>query len=372
MWSLECWDTRHLLQTLDEVVSYTSDLGADVKVTDFAINRADMRAVLPEWFCSRNTKVPLPEEFGDLEAGDASGHAYHNPFMQCQDSPELLRNAIGVPGSGHAVHNVVKTLPAAMASYHRFEKDLKIVEMVLCHPGRRERVVAKCVLGTIYVNLQDCILEFGGSLYADRWGCIAMFCKMIVQPMALLRRCWSQPAYEEHGAAALLERVWVKEEKGRFKPSEFTRVIKSGFFRNYHSMVIALHTVPRRLEAWFEGCPCHEQLLMEAETRHKRGRALLADGLPRNTCPVGSCRLVELVDGKLDDTLTDVGQEVKEGLQMIIERRQNDSLSDNMTDEAFHPHPGLWRTVLSCHLLKIEIVLVCCIADRLVLPFYLR
>ena len=111
---------------------------------------------------------------------------------------------------------------------------------------------------------------------------------------------------------------------------------------------------------------------MEAETRHKRGRALRADGLPRNTCPVGSCRLVELVDGKLDDTLTDVGQEVKEGLQMIIERRQNDSLSDNMTDEAFHPPPGLWRTVLSCHFLNIEILLVCCIADRLVLPFYLR
>ena len=145
MFSMECWDTEQLLKYLDEFQSFTSDMGTEVKITDFAIDRDRLDLIMPTWLSTMVSRAPPQAE----ALGDAECQHYHNPLEQCSGRA-FLRNAMPIPGSGHMVHNVIKGLPESMSHYKSFLEDLKTVEKALTHPGRRDRIIAKCLAGTCF------------------------------------------------------------------------------------------------------------------------------------------------------------------------------------------------------------------------------
>ena len=57
MFSLQVFDVEHLLRFLDEFQSFTSDLGTEVKITDFFVDRARLGLIMPTWLSSRTTII---------------------------------------------------------------------------------------------------------------------------------------------------------------------------------------------------------------------------------------------------------------------------------------------------------------------------
>ena len=119
-------------------------MGTEIKNTDFAIDRDRLGFIMPTWLSTRVFRAPPQAEV----LGDAECQHYHNPLEQCSGRA-FLRNAMPIPGSGHMIHNVIKGLPESMAHYKSFLEDLKTVEKALTHPGRRDRIIAKCLAGTL-------------------------------------------------------------------------------------------------------------------------------------------------------------------------------------------------------------------------------
>ena len=80
MLGFESWDVEQMLRGLDEFMSFTTDLGVEVKIVDFFLSRAHLASVMPTWLASRVARAP---PHADLpEAGPAEAR-YHNPLLQC-------------------------------------------------------------------------------------------------------------------------------------------------------------------------------------------------------------------------------------------------------------------------------------------------
>ena len=116
---------------------------------------------------------------------------------------------------------------------------------------------------------------------------------------------------------------------------ELENILKSALFRHYHAMVVKLHAVPGGLQAWFDGCPCHEGLLIGTKSRHMRAKALRADGLAAGRCPCSTCRGWEVVDGKLAKVIAALGHEIESNLQSTIEMKAADGLTEALAPEDY-------------------------------------
>ena len=237
MVGVEAFDISHVQRIVREMWSFTTDLGTDVKVTDFSIDPTKRSTLMPSWMSADVAALPLVEEFPEdfPEQGPAAEPpavvGYHNPFVQCEGQ-EALVNAIPISGVGHSIHNIAKLLPDAMKQFKWFKKRLKTLEMVLRHPGRSERIVATCIVGTPYGKHSNIILSFGYTLHEARWQSLILFCQATVLPLAVLRRAWSQEQYEGNGVGKLVERGWSQEDGSdgqKFNPQELTDLLKSVF-----------------------------------------------------------------------------------------------------------------------------------------------
>ena len=163
------------------------------------------------------------------------------------------------------LYTMLSNLKEAMSHVGGFFAQLKIVKLALGHQGRKEIIVAVCLPGTPFRDKGRYMLNFNATLHEPRWDAIRVFCQMTIGLVGILcRTC--QEKYEANGRGILVEKTWAGESVPRFKPAELTAVPKGPLFRFYHHMVLQLHNVPAKLAAWLDGCPCHEQLLMEAAT----------------------------------------------------------------------------------------------------------
>ena len=213
----ESYDVDHLLRSLDEYLAFVPDLGTEVKLTEFEINRADLSSIMPRWMSSLTGRAPLQADVPD--DGEHKHRRYHNPLQQCVDANGLMRNAMPIPGAGHCVHNSVKELASALDHYKIFLGQLKVVERVLTHPGRVERLIARCLLGTPFAKHRGLLEHFPYTLHDERWGVIAAFCAAALAPVAILRRAWSEAQYEENGVGTYLERDWEESRRESFQAS---------------------------------------------------------------------------------------------------------------------------------------------------------
>ena len=64
----------------------------------------------------------------------------------------------------------MKSVPESMDHWDTFFTYLKIIERLLTHLGRRERMVARCVMGTLFAEYEKELLTFSAHLYEPRWG----------------------------------------------------------------------------------------------------------------------------------------------------------------------------------------------------------
>ena len=79
----ESYDVDHLLRSLDEYLAFVSDLGTEVKLTEFEINRGDPSSIMPRWMSSLTRRAPLQTDVP--EDGEPERQRYHNPLQQCVD-----------------------------------------------------------------------------------------------------------------------------------------------------------------------------------------------------------------------------------------------------------------------------------------------
>ena len=326
--STETWDIAHLFRHLMEYFSYTSDMGTEVKVPDFQLQRSAMNMHLPSWLAGRTNRSPLLQE----DSGEAS--SYSNPFVQC-DTEDFMPNAIALPGANHLIHNIVKCLHEPMPHYSEFVLQLKVLERLLTHPGRKERLIAKCMLGTPYGEYVKVIRRFSMTLHEPRWHSTVAFCKAAVRPVGILRRCWREADYTGAGGEhELHERDWHgggPDGGKKIIPSELTAILRSALFRFYLHMLIVLKAIPTKAAQWFDGCPCHQELII-GKTAHFRRKALRDDGLSLGICPCMSCRGWEVVDGVLDRVIKDLAKLSKDSLEALISERATDGLTVPLTD----------------------------------------
>ena len=241
MFSLQTFDLRHLFDVLDSFVAFTSDAGVEVKITEYQIDRTQPQKLMSHFLADRVNRAPLKveEDSDEEEAFDPGKY-----FARC-GGQQVFRNAFAIPGVGHSIHNIVKGLPKELPHYGKFFEQCKLVELLLHHPGRNERLVATCFTNTPFADFSAEIRNFSWTLYEDRWGCVAAFAGAIVKPLALLRVAWSQREYEGVGRAALQEREW-SDGGPKFQPEYFTRLLKDPVFWAYHRMIIKLHSIPKR------------------------------------------------------------------------------------------------------------------------------
>ena len=59
MHSVESYDIRQMIQGLEEYQSFTSDLGTDVKFTEFAWDKSDPSKFMPSWLAEREYHAPM-------------------------------------------------------------------------------------------------------------------------------------------------------------------------------------------------------------------------------------------------------------------------------------------------------------------------
>ena len=334
---MQCYDTDHVLKHVDSYASFTSDLGTEVKVCEFNYPRENLNLIMPHWLSRRVGRSPIDlrgewDDDDDEDDGDRATPTYNNPLLQCTESMCFLRNAMPILSAGHTIHNAMKALPEALKHYKLFIEELETVEKALTHPGRRERICAKCLMGTPYAKYKDAIMGFSFTLHEDRWGAVASFCVASILPLAVLRRCWSQDEYEGKGASKLLEKKWAGDVAGKaFSASSLTALLKSPLFRHYHYMICKMKSIPSYLMQWFDNCPCHDELFSNAKTKAKRRQALHKDGLDCDACPNGSCRAWEVIDGKLDTILSALGEAIEADIVSTVGLKNNDGLTDPLS-----------------------------------------
>ena len=249
--------------------------------------------------------------------------------MQCSGN-EFLRNDFPIPRANHIIHSVVKNLAESLEHYQAFVAELKVLEQVLVHPGRKERLVAKCFLGTPFGVHAGLVRTFSMTLYEKRWNAT----EAVIRPTAMLRRCWSQEQCTGNGDHDLREREWGSDTTtgGRkCVPAELTRILRSGLFRFYMHMMIILKRAPTKLPAWWDGCPCHEFLAL-GKTAYYRNKALVHDGLAGGICPCILCRAWQVADGKLEEIVSEVAAVGKRDLEILVSERKGDGLTDDITD----------------------------------------
>lgn len=315
------------MRFLDEIFSLTTDLGTEVKISDSEIDRNNMALSMPSFLVHRTGLSPLTPE-------DATERPETNPFLSCGGS-QFLRNAMPISGTGHVIHNAVKGFKDVLGYFGTFFLQLKVLEMALRQPGRRERICATCLAGTHFAQHIPMFMNFSNDLNEARWHAVAAFCLATILALGILRRCFSAAAYSQRGRGELLEKQWEGKEEGqrKFDAKELEQILKCPLFRAYHAMVVKLHYVPGRLQGWFDGCPCHEQLLKSALSSRERRKLMIADGLKHGRCPCSTCRGWQVVDGKVPEVIAELARSTEDELTSLLQAKASDGLTAPMTAE---------------------------------------
>ena len=357
---LEAWDTDQTRRSLGEYQSFTTDLGTEGKLTDFNLANGAVNGVMPFWAAARVGRQPLAEE-GDSRYVQAQPDKANKCESDC-----LLPNAVAIPGSNHLLHSVSQGIDEGMTHYKSFYEDLRVVQQILTAPARKERLLATCFVGTPYAGESKCIEQFSFSLHEPRWSAVFAFSQASIRPIAVLRRAWCARAYSGNGEHVVVEKMVA--DGAQFDPRALTKILRSPLFRGYQHMVVKAKKPVNRLTSWFEGCPCHEKLLIvdavETETRRRRGQsvraALVQDGLPDGRCPLMSCRISEVVDGKVDEVLAEGLEASTQQLKTTLALRQQDASLGPMSDSEWAMVMHDWQCANSRLVLSVAIKFAWC------------
>ena len=92
-----------------------------------------------------------------------------------------------------------------------------------------------------------------GSLYLDRFGEVARFCRRLRPWIYLIRATWDAPKYVTAVGIADPGKGGDKE----FGPKTFTAIMKDSFFFAYFELLCGFRNFVETLGSKLEVCPCH-------------------------------------------------------------------------------------------------------------------
>ena len=291
--ALESADSRTLDGALNSIVSFTTDLGTEAKISDFTVLAKE--ELMPPWMASGM----LQPDGLDAEVEPVEGPTF------------LMPNAVVVPGSLHLLHSVARGMAASLQGWEAFFNELKVLEALLVSRHRRERFLATCVQGTRHEARLGDFHSFSATLYESRWNDVINFIRAVHDLVPMVKAAWSQRAYESAGERAARAPAAGDDGGGEgggaaddprrgFDAAQLTQVLQGPLFFANMKMVLCLQSVTKDLAAWMEGCPCHEHLLV-GTTAHFQRKALSAEfRAVRDTCPLAGCRAPELAAGRLE------------------------------------------------------------------------
>ena len=165
------------------------------------------------------------------------------------------------------------------------------------------------------------------------------FCRASIKPVAVLRKAWNQAAYEDRGRHVLAEKDFEQDGQGVFKPAELTVILRCPLFRAYQILIVKIQLPPLRLTSWFEGCPCHEHIMMlqnetgKARRPARREAAMIDDGVEAGRCNLSSCRGVEAVDGNIEETLDAISDDVSKYFHSTLALKEQDGVTGTMSEQ---------------------------------------
>ena len=292
---LEVGTLDGLRRFLRSFVSFTTDMGTEMGTASFLTR--DVRELLPSWL--RNPFMAAADMDNDEDMLDQE-HGRPMPLMPA---------AIIVPGCLHITSNLSKDISGQLSCWPSYLKQLKQLEALLSVRDRRDRFVRTCVGEDSAAAAQ--FKSFSGSLYEARWGAVVDFAQKLHPLIPTLKAKWAAAAYSrgyiEHGADDVI-----------FNPAELTEVLEDPVFEAYTTMILILYAHLEDLTAWFEGCPCHEHLLVRTSGHLSRRAVKQEIGVEHSDCPMKGKRAPQLAAGSLQQKLDEMWSAMHSCLQERI------------------------------------------------------
>ena len=168
-------------------MAYTTDMGTELGAAEF---RGSVDSMVPHWHPERAERARLRFETDEGAQGggdDDDEDECYFPF------------AVGIPGMNHVVHNLSADIDHRLTWWPRFWEGLRTVAALLTNDQRRKRVWKNCVKDSTYADMERNFMKGVPKLYMKRWGMIIAFINHVRPLLLVLRRTWSQAAYQGRG-----------------------------------------------------------------------------------------------------------------------------------------------------------------------------
>ena len=287
--ALECPDINALGTYLGSFRSWTTDMGIEMSLAMFKCQ--NWKSLLPCWMRDAGLASDVHED-----ADDQAAPANTLPV-------ELMPQALIIPGPLHALHNLAADLHSRLSWWDKFWDHLKSLEALVALQHNRERFVATCLLGTPQASKVTEFVAFSARLYEKRWGAVVTFLRDLNPLLQCLVETWSQQRFLlGRGCMAALD-----GDDSKSLASDVSAALDSVMFRDYFAFSLGLHRVLDGLEAWIEGCACHDHLFRDVSHRKRRRRLAKLFHQDRRhgtgTCPLRGRRAAEFAAGEFENIL---------------------------------------------------------------------
>ena len=88
--------------------------------------------------------------------------------------------------------------------------------------------------------------------------------------------------------------------------NSLTKILRSGFFHTYLNMCVVIETLPTRISAFSEACPCHQAVLPKLSDQQRESMMGRHYHTSMQACPLQGMMVPELVGGQIDQYIASV------------------------------------------------------------------
>lgn len=182
--SMECSSREALRQVVRSFVSFTTDMGVELGLSDL---QQPVDRFLPSW-------LELDQD-GDL-CTDVAEHGSVDAPMVVEEDKHFLPNAMTVAGLQHVTSNLTEDVDKEMEIWNEFYPKLVNLQNFLMRPYRRSRFVWTCLRGTGFASEEHRLKHWTATLYKARWHEVTIFLQDLLPLLPLLRQTWDHRRYE--------------------------------------------------------------------------------------------------------------------------------------------------------------------------------
>ena len=297
---LVCDGKSALEEFLTGIVSITTDMGTELGLAEWHTD--DINSLVPEWI------RPATMQDDTVVLEDRAAVAQRK-----WDTTFMLQWAMPIAGMMHITSNLLLEVHSNLKLFQPMSSKLEELGKLLCKPQRRDRFIRTCLVGTCYEPYEPMFQYEFTPMHDKRWFSVLFFMKRVVKVLPYLRDAWSPQRYQRgHGGSDGADLV----DDDNFKVSSITNALGDKLLQAFMTMLLALDSLTSEIGTWAEGCDCHDTILKQQPTRHKRKQAMMgiagtsrkqrrrsATGKQQqteDTCPRKGKRSAAMASGKCD------------------------------------------------------------------------